>query len=287
MTNEKTFHPDSPLLELASQGDTRNIPRNLTMLAGCKIVRWLALLLLGGIVVAPVCPQETGSKQSTSSQKAIATKKTGTATVPSARGATTKKNAQTMASLQGNVVSAVATTAGQRSKPDALQQEESDAEDDSSLSVVPEEPAVPDEIAAQAREFFDRGASFYIYAEKNDIWRGRGVVEGRIRYVKNPESQHESVKAYAFTEGMGLYGERRRFGLFCDPDASADTHGELRVVYNGVRRTSSMFHVTVMTLSGKALLHVVLYPGDLKSRSVPRGLPKGFISNELVIPIDF
>ncbi|MCX7826159.1 MAG: hypothetical protein N2689_11465 [Verrucomicrobiae bacterium] len=158
--------------------------------------------------------------------------------------------------------------------------------DDSSLAAV-EEAAVPRQIAAQAREFFERGASFYIYTNNGDVWRGRGAVEGKIRYVKNPESPHESVKAYAFTEGTGLYGERRRFGSFCEPRPVAGANGEIRVTYNGVRRSSSKFHVTVTTLWGKALLHVVLYPGDLNTRATRNGLPGGFISNELVIPIEF
>ncbi|MBM3889205.1 MAG: hypothetical protein FJ388_08770 [Verrucomicrobia bacterium] len=147
--------------------------------------------------------------------------------------------------------------------------------------------AVSDEIAMQAREFFDRGASFYIYLEPNaPIWRGQGLLEGRIRYVKNPDYPHESVKVYAFTQGRGIYGERRRIAVFNEPSFCRGLNGELPVIYKGEFRSSSMFHRSVMTVYGKTMLHVVLYPGNIEARALPFGLPQGYISNELLIPAD-
>ena len=150
-------------------------------------------------------------------------------------------------------------------------------------SAAPELSGVPDAIARQARDSFARGAAFFIYSDRNEVWRGQGTVKGRIHYIKNPESRRGLVRAFAYTEGTDLHKERKRFGAFCAPDSAISSQGEIEVDYNGLRRNSS----TVTQLSGKSLLHVVLYPGTMSSRTVTRGMPEGIISNELVIPIEF
>lgn len=143
---------------------------------------------------------------------------------------------------------------------------------------------VPDSVARQARACFERGASFYLYADRGEAWRGDGAVDGWVHYIKNPESRRMAAKVYAYTEGTDVQGERRRFGAWGDVISSISPQGEVHVTYGGLRRNGLLSSLPPLTkLSGKALLHVALYPVGAASR----GQPEGALSNELLIPVAF
>ncbi|MCX7826160.1 MAG: hypothetical protein N2689_11470 [Verrucomicrobiae bacterium] len=144
---------------------------------------------------------------------------------------------------------------------------------------------VREEVVREAQQVFQEGGTFYIYRDSNETLRGQGSVSGTVRYVKNPGASHEAVKIYSYIVTRGIYGEKRRFGVAGETTACADTSGELSLNFKGKFR-SAISHTTT-SVSGKAMLHVVLVPADADTRKFGLGCTIPAISNELLIPIDF
>lgn len=144
---------------------------------------------------------------------------------------------------------------------------------------------VRDEIAKEAQQVFQEGGTFYLYRDSDETLRGHGSVTGTVRYLKGPGANHEAVKLYSYIVTRGVYGERRRFGVAGETSACADADGELRVSFHGTFR-SAISHTTT-TVSGKAMLHVVLVPANSDTRKLGLGCTIPAVSNVLLIPVVF